>query len=185
MAAKNTWTLITMESSPPGVKVRYCSASTLMKKKRRGAKVIKHTFKKVKWVMNDSWFCWHSQLLSVVLPTDWCKVLLLSPAWCVDQWPVSIICLQTELFSVRLSWRFSCQKRNQNKAMNNDDGEEQNNGRNSTKKLSKEHYIELAAFSDSIYDRGRLGSLFISSNFALEVCVFSVTEGATTCSMFT
>ena len=76
-------------------------------------------------------------------------------------------------------------KRNQNKAMNNDDGEEQNNGRNSTKKLSKEHYIELAAFSDSIYDRGRLGSLFISSNFALEVCVFSVTEGATTCSMFT
>ena len=63
-------------------------------------------------------------------------------------------------------------KRNQNKAMNNDDGEEQNHGRNSTKKLSKEHYIELAAFSDSIYDRGRLGSLFISSNFALEFCVF-------------
>ena len=30
-----------------------------------------------------------------------------------------------------------------------------NQPKNTTKKLSKEHYIELAAFCDSIYDRGK------------------------------
>ena len=30
-----------------------------------------------------------------------------------------------------------------------------NQPKNPTKKLSKEHYIELAAFCDSIYDRGK------------------------------
>ena len=45
-------------------------------------------------------------------------------------------------------------------AMNNEVDQEINHGRTTSKKLSKEHYIELAAFSDSIYDRGRLGFCF-------------------------
>ena len=36
-----------------------------------------------------------------------------------------------------------------------------NQPRNHTKKLSKEHYIELAAFCDSIYDRGKTKTFFI------------------------
>ena len=40
-----------------------------------------------------------------------------------------------------------------------------NQPKNPTKKLSKEHYIELAAFCDSIYDRGKT-KLFYSDRRA-------------------
>ena len=47
-----------------------------------------------------------------------------------------------------------------------------NQPKNPTKKLSKEHYIELAAFCDSIYDRGKT-KLFYSDRRASKSKVMS------------